>query len=175
MQKVGEWIILVENDRRMSKSNIAEKLNNQLENRVPRAEIRELKLEVYPRLIDALEQRAVHCNRCGELYRESDRFTADIVSVVKNTDGIRKEFEKFVTAAFGHLHDEHGALPKGKILSVSVLVGMFTGLSVAVLIGYFMGDEVMRFGAVGWMLGVFAGWVTGKVRESNLKKAGRLF
>ena len=160
----------------MSKPDIAEKLNGQLEKmKVSRAEIRALRLEVYPRLIDALEQRSGSCSTCKELYKQSEKFTDDIVPVVKGTADVRKKFEEFVNSALGHLHDDHGALPKGKLLSVSVLVGMLTGLSIAVITGYIMDDDVMRFGALGWMIGVIAGWVTGKVRESNLKKEGKLF
>jgi len=159
----------------MSKTDIAEKLNEQLDKKVSRAEIRALRLEVYPRLVDALQQRSGSCSICKELYKQSEKFTDDIVPVVKGSSETRKEFEDFVNSAFGHLHEEHGTLPKGKLLSVSVLVGMLTGLSIAVITGYIMDEDVMRFGALGWMIGVISGWVIGKVRENNLKKAGKLF
>ena len=161
--------------RNMSKTDITEKLNEQLDKKVSRAEIRAMRLEVYPRLVDALEQRSGSCNTCKELYKQSKKFTDDIVLVVKGSSEARKEFEDFVNEAFGHLHDDHKALPKGKLLSVSVLVGMLTGLSVAVIIGYIMDEDVMRFGALGWMIGVITGWGIGKVRENNLRKAGNLF
>jgi len=159
----------------MSKIDIAEKLNEQLEHKVSRAEIRALSLEVYPRLIDALEQRSGSCKTCRELYSKSEKFTNDIVPVVKGPAALRKEFEGFVNTAFGHLQDEHGAVPKGRLLSTSVLVGMLAGLGVSVAAAYLMNVDVMRYGALGWMFGMFAGWIAGKVRENNLKNEGKLF
>ena len=158
----------------MIKDDIYEKLNDQLAG-ISRAEIRAANLEVYPRLIDALEKRSAECKECKALYEESEKYTNDIVSVLKGDAGFRKQFEEFVNRAFMHLHDEHQTLPKGKLLSVSVLVGMLVGLSVAVIAAYFLNIDLMRFGALGWLIGVMAGWITGKVREKNLQKQNKLF
>ncbi len=158
----------------MKSSEISEKLNEQLKG-VPRAEIRAANLEVYPRMVEALYNRSSSCDRCRELYDESSKFTDDIASVIKGTPEQRKEFEEFVRVAYMHLHEVHKTLPKGKILSVSVLVGMLLGLSFAVIIGYFMDQDLLRYGALGWILGVIAGWITGKIRENNLRKKNRQF
>ncbi len=158
----------------MKSSEISEKLNEQLTG-VSRAEIRAANLEVYPRLVDALYSRSSSCSRCKELYEESSKFTDDIVSVLKGTKEQRKEFEEFVRTAYMHLHEVHKTLPKGKILSVSVLVGMLLGLSFAVIIAFFMNEDLLRYSASGWVLGLVAGWIIGKVREHNLKKKNRQF
>jgi len=158
----------------MRSNEISEKLNEQLTG-VSRSEIRASNLEVYPRLIEALYNRSSSCSRCKVLYDESSKFTDDIVSVIKGTKEQRKEFEDFVKTAYMHLHEVHKTLPKGKILSLSVLVGMLLGLSIAVIAGYFMDQDLLRYGALGWIIGVFAGWITGKIRESNLRKKNRQF
>ena len=158
----------------MIKDDIYEKLNDQLTG-ISRAEIRAANLEVYPRLTDALARRSAKCKECKTLYEESEKYTNDIVAVLKGEAAFRKQFEEFVNRAFMHLHDDHQTLPKGKLLSVSTLVGMLVGLSIAVIAAYFLNVDLMRFGAVGWMVGVISGWIIGKVREKKLQKQNRLF
>ena len=158
----------------MIKDDISEKLNEQLIN-VSRGEIRALSLDVLPRLIGALDERSDKCATCAELYDKSLPFVDSIVSVLRGTKEERKEFEHFVDNAFTHLQNEHKALPRGKILSVSVTTGMLLGLTIAILAGYFINGDLMGYGALGWLIGVTAGWIIGKVKEYNFKNEKRLF
>ncbi len=158
----------------MIKDEVFEKINRQLVN-ISRGEIRAANLEVFPRLVGALHQYSSSCTRCRELYGKSILYVDDILAVFRGSTDKRKEFESVVNDALMHLHDEHKTLPKGKILSVSVMTGMILGLSIAVLAGYFMNEDLMGYGALGWLIGVTSGWIVGKVREYNLKKKSRLF
>ncbi len=158
----------------MVKDIVSEKLNNQLVN-ISRGEIRAASLDVFPRLVGTLHERSASCSQCKELYEKSLLYVDDIIPVLSGSNEKRKEFEHFVSDAFMHLHDEHKTMPKGKILSVSVLTGMLLGLSIAVLTGYFINENIMEYGALGWLTGVTAGWLIGKVREHNFKKKNRIF
>ena len=158
----------------MKKEEITEKLNKQLAG-ISKAEIRAANLEVYPRLVAALYERSASCSTCKELYDKSLVYADDIVPVLRGPKEKGKEFEQFVNEALMHLHQKHKTLPKGKILSVSVLVGMLLGLSIAVIAGYFINENIMQYGALGWLIGTLAGWITGKIRERNLKEKNRIF
>lgn len=154
--------------------DVFDKMNKQLEG-VSKGEIRAANLEVLPRLVDALHKNSKTCAQCKEGYEKSILYVDDIVSVIRGSKEKRREFEHVVNDSLEHLHNDHKTLPKGKILSVSVLVGMLAGLAIAVLVGFFIDGNLMRYGALGWLLGVTSGWMIGKVRERNLKKRGRLF
>ncbi|GEM_PF-6638785 len=154
--------------------DVFDKMNKQLEG-ISKGEVRAANLEVFPRLVGALHSHASSCARCGELYEKSNLYVDDIVAVLRGSKEKRKDFEEAVNEALAHLHHEHKALPKGKILSTSVMAGMLTGLGVAVLAGYIISGDLMGYGALGWLIGMISGWTVGKVRERNLKKQNRLY
>ncbi len=158
----------------MIKDDVFEKINRQLVN-ISRGEIRAANLEVFPRLVGALHEHSSSCTRCRELYGKSILYVDVILTVLRGSKDERKEFESVVNDALMHLHHNHKSLPKGKILSVSVMTGMVLGLTIAVLAGYFINGDLMGYGALGWLIGVTTGWTVGKVREHNLKKKNRLF
>lgn len=158
----------------MIKDEVFEKINRQLVN-ISRGEIRAANLEVFPRLVGALHKHSSSCTQCRELYGKSILYVDDILIVLSGSKDERKEFESVVNDALMHLQHNHKSSPKGKILSVSVMTGMILGLAVAVLAGYIINGDLKGYGALGWLIGVTAGWTVGKVREHNLKKKNRLF
>jgi len=158
----------------MIKDDVYDKINKQLIN-ISKAEVRAANLEVFPRLVGALHNHSGSCAQCRELYEKNNLYVEDILTVLRGSKEERKDFENTVNEALAHLQQTHKALPKGRILSVSVMTGMLLGLSIAVLAGYFINGDLMGYGALGWLIGVTAGWITGKVREHNLKKEKRLF
>jgi hypothetical protein len=158
----------------MIKDDVYDKINNQLVN-ISKGEVRAANLEVFPRLVGALHDHSGSCTQCRDLYEKSNEYVEDIIVVLRGAKEKRKDFENVVNEALTHLQQKHKAIPKGRILSVSVTTGMLSGLAVAVLAGYFINGDLMGYGALGWLIGVTAGWITGKVKEHNLKKGKRLF
>jgi len=158
----------------MIKNDVFDKINKQLIN-ISKGEVRAANLEVFPRLVGALHDHSGSCTQCRELYERNSLYVDDILTVLRGTKEKRKDFENTVNEALTHLHQCHKALPKGRILSVSVTTGMLLGLSIAVVAGYFINGDLMGYGALGWLIGVTSGWITGKVREHKLKKKKRLF
>ena len=126
-------------------------------------------------MVGALHDHSGSCTQCKELYEKSNEYVEDIIVVLRGSKEKREDFENVVNDGLTHLQQEHKAIPKGKILSVSVTTGMLSGLAVAVLVGYFINGDFVGYGALGWLVGVTAGWITGKVKERNLKKENRLF
>jgi hypothetical protein len=159
----------------MTKQEAIDKMNEQLEH-IPKAEIRLLNLAVLPRLTGALNDKSDSCRECAELHDTCVEFVNDIVQVLRGTQQQREEFESFVSNAFMHLQHDHDTLPKGRLLSVSVLTGMLLGTGFALLLNYFfMGRDIIGYGVLGWVIGVVAGYGAGKLRENKLKKDNRLF
>ncbi|NPA35530.1 MAG: hypothetical protein GXO47_01655 [Chlorobi bacterium] len=159
----------------MTKQEATDKINKQLEG-IPRAEIRAVNLSVLPRLVGALNERSATCSECAELHDQSLSYVNDVVKILRGPSAYREKFEAFVTSAFMHLNHDHYTVPKGRILSVSVLTGMLLGFSFAILLSYFFENKNMiGYGTLGWVIGVTGGYAVGKFREKQLKKENRLF
>jgi F0F1-type ATP synthase assembly protein I len=158
----------------MIKKDVADQLNKQLE-RTPWSVVRASNLEVFPRMMDALHHRLETCTECHDLNSACLKYVGDIQLVVKGSVKDKREFEELVERVFDHLKMKHHTVPKGKLLSVHVLVGMLVGLGGGVLLSHWLVDNAVGMGALGWLLGMVAGWSAGKYKERQLKKKNQLF
>lgn len=158
----------------MIKKDVTDRLNKQLE-RTPWSVVRASNLEVFPRMMDALHHRLYACTECDELNNSCLKYVENIQLVVKGSVKDKRAFELLVNQVFDHLKMKHNTIPKGKLLSVYVMVGMLTGLGGGILLNYWLVDNAVGMGALGWLIGMVAGWMAGKYKERQLKKKNQLF
>ncbi|TAJ14125.1 hypothetical protein DMA11_06280 [Marinilabiliaceae bacterium JC017] len=158
----------------MDQQTVRDVINKQVKD-VSWSEIRSMGLEVFPRLIMAVQVREGSCQECQRIYNNLNLYLKDIKSVVRGSQKERRLFELEVDGAFKHLKRSHGVVPKGKILSLFIFLGIIIGIFIGWLFHAFMAVDLIGAIVLGWFLGMTAGWIGGKIKEYRLNKSQRLF
>ena len=159
----------------MEKNEIFDHLNAQLEG-TSRFSIRELGLEVLPRLMPRLEMLGHTCVVCEEARQKGLLYVYDIKVLVQPDMTVKKQFELWADSTQKHLKSVHHVYAKGEILARHLLVGVVCGLFLGLLVPFFMGDKnYIGFVLLGWFLGALLGWVSGKIVEMKVSTTMRLY
>ncbi len=159
----------------MEAKEVIQILNAKLE-KVPKAEVRSLGLEVLPRLIGVLHRQAGSCPDCRNFHDHGVMHVEEIVSLFGPEVSDRKKFEVWVEGAQQHLKHHHGMVAKGRTGAVYILAGIGFGLVTGSLVTYLTGGTNILSGAIlGWVCGMLIGWIVGKIKENKLRQEDLLY
>ncbi len=132
--------------------------------------------QVLPRLGELLEAKSEKCPECKVYWQKLQDSTEHIDLFFEDGNRYSADFDNLVQEILKHLKARHMIRPKGLVLSVNTLVGMFLGVFIGVLVSYLIDVVPLKAGiALGWVLGTFTGWIVGKYKEGKLRKADLLF
>lgn len=159
----------------MEAKEVIQILNAKLE-KVPKAEVRSMGLEVLPRLIDVLHHQKETCPDCRKFHDDGVNHIEDIIALFGQDLLIQKKFENWVSQTQSHLKGQHRMVAKGRTAAAYVFAGISVGVVIGVLVMYLTENENILGGAIlGWVCGMLIGWSIGKVKESQLQKKHHLY
>ena len=144
--------------------------------RIPKIQAVISNFEVLPRLGKLLSIKAEECNECKMYWRKLQESTEHLDEFFNDGNQYSADFDNLVQEILNHLKTQHTIRPKGYVLSVYTVVGMASGVLAGVLVGMIFSSASMKGSVVlGWLLGVLAGWFTGKVKEEKMRKEDLIF
>jgi len=159
----------------MEAKEVIQILNAKLE-KVPKAEVRSMGLEVLPRLIDVLHHQKETCPDCRKLHDNGIKHIEDITTLFGPDLSVQKRFENWVVETQSHLKQQHGMVAKGRTAAAYIFTGIGIGVVIGALVMYLMDNENILGGAIlGWVCGMLIGWSIGKMKESKLQKKHFLY
>jgi len=159
----------------MEAKEVIQILNTKLE-KVPKAEVRSMGLEVLPRLIDVLHHHKKTCPDCRQLHDDGIHHMEDIISLFGTDLSVQKKFENWVSETQSHLKHQHGMVAKGRTAAAYIFAGVVFGVVFGVAVMYLTKNENLFGGAIlGWVCGMLIGWSVGKIKESKLQKRHHLY
>jgi len=159
----------------MEAKEVIQILNAKLE-KVPKAEVRSMGLEVLPRLIDVLHHQKDTCPDCRMLHDEGVSHIEDIIALFGQDLAIQKKFENWVSKTQSHLKHQHGMVAKGRTAAAYIFTGIAVGVIIGALVMYLTENEnVLRGAILGWVVGMLIGWSIGKIKENKLQKKHHLY
>ncbi len=152
-------------------SSIEEKVS-----RISRVQAAISNFQVLPRLGELLESKAGKCPECKLYWQKLQDSTEYIDLFFDDGNRYSADFDNLVQEILKHLKVNHKIRPKGLVLSIDTLVGMFLGILLGVLVSFLVVAFPLKSGIVlGWVLGTFVGWIVGKYKEGKMRKADLLF
>nr|WP_321453327.1 hypothetical protein [uncultured Carboxylicivirga sp.] len=158
----------------MDRRTTFDTLNQQLE-KIPKAQIRSLSLAVLPRLMGALHNKVDECPHCKKLNNQGEVFVNDIQQLFNDHKALAP-FENWVEESQKHLKKDHQLHVRGRISATYSTIGMLTGIFVPALYVWLSAEtNYIGYISLGWLIGIFAGYISGKIVENRLHKDKKLY
>jgi len=142
----------------------------------PREAARYYGIEILPRLLHQLEKQGTKCKICQDYFKQIDDSTMHAASWMIKDDPRVKDFQYHLHKSGKHLSREHRIFPKGLVLSKHVGAALAMGIIISVIFSISTkADNLPGIIMLGATSGLAIGWITGKIKESLLRKKNRLF
>lgn len=142
----------------------------------PREAARYYNLQVLPRLMYTIDKQKKECTHCRSRFSTLQPMLDKASQWIKTDTPEAGIFQEELSQTMKHLSSAHGIVPKGLNLSKMIVAGLIFGIGIAYVLHLTLAStELPGTLMSGAAIGMMIGWILGKLKESNLRKSGRLF
>ncbi len=153
-----------------------EKINDVL-SKSSRVDVRLLGIDLLPRIMAVLEDKAKNCSQCNTNFNHLVNLIPELPDIILPQNKTQlNHFIETIQTINTHLKQSHQITPKGQLFSIISAIGMGVGVILGAITSYLLFPEKMLFFIImGWTLGLLLGYITGKFIENHKMKNKQLY